>query len=708
VTNRKKQKRDVPAARSVSAAPAFAPQQAIVAEVPRGRMILLVCVAAIAVFIAYANHFHNTFHFDDAHTIENNVYIRDLHNIPLFFKDGSTFSSLPTNQSWRPLVSTSLAIDYKLSHGLNPLWFHISTFFWFLLQLVLMFYLYESVLDAVAPSGVNRYVALFTATVYGMHPAIAETVNYIIQRGDLYSTLGIVAGMVMYIRLPRLRKFGLYLLPVIAGALAKPPAVVFGALLFVYIFLFEENAEWPKFWAALWRSAPALVACAVLAELNIKMTPASYLPTELPHVAYWATQPFVAMRYVRSMFLPLWLSADSDLNPFDGFFDGRALVGLAFCAALAAAAFWMMRRRELRPISFGIFWFFISLGPTSVFVLSEVENDHRMFLPFVGLLLSATWAAFLFVSRAIARRPESRKNIVLGVQIATALILIACGIGTWKRNEVWRSEDSLWRDVTIKSPENGRGLMNYGLTLMGKGDLQGALGYYERAEQYTPNYYLLEINTGIAEGLLNRNQDAEAHFKRAISLQPGDSQPYFFYGRWLCSQRRLPECIVEAKLAIDRNPPAMDARLLLMQAYQDQHDWGSLRGAALDALKIAPGDAQSQQFLANSGGFDTQLATAQKLADQEPTADHLLQLSLLYHEAGRFQECIAAAKRAIAIKPDFPEAYNNLAAAYEGLKQWDDAIAAAQQAIKLKPDFQLAKNNLAYSLQQKRLAENRR
>ena len=533
------------------------PVQALMAEGPASRMILLVCIAAIAIFTAYANHFHNAFHFDDGHTVENNVYIRDLHNIPLFFKDGSTFSSLPTNQSWRPIVSMSLAIDYALGHGLNPLWFHISTFFWFLVQLVLMFFLYESVLEAAAPNPVNRYVALFTATLYGLHPALAETVNYVIQRGDLYSTLAVVAGLVMYIRLPRLRKFGLYLLPVIVGALAKPPAVVFGAILFVYIFLFDENAEWANFWKALWRAAPALVACGVLAVMNIKMTPASYVPTEMPHAMYWATQPFVAMRYVRSMFLPLWLSADSDLNPFDGFFDGRALVGIAFCAALAAAAFWMMRRKEWRPISFGIFWFFISLGPTSVFVLSEVENDHRMFLPFVGLLLSATWAFYLAVSRAIAARPENRKRILAAVQIFSALILVACGIGTWKRNEVWHTEESLWKDVTIKSPENGRGLMNYGLTLMGRGDLQGALSYYERAEQYTPNYYVLEINLAIVEGLLNRNQDAEAHFKRSITLQPGDAQPYFFYGRWLCSRNRLPECIVEAKLAVDRNPPAV-------------------------------------------------------------------------------------------------------------------------------------------------------
>src|SRR5437899_10973035 len=81
-----------------------------------------------ALVAAYANHFHNSFHFDDAHTIVNNTSIRELRNIPLFFTDATTFSSLPSNQSYRPLVSTLLAIDYRLGGGLNPLWFHISIF----------------------------------------------------------------------------------------------------------------------------------------------------------------------------------------------------------------------------------------------------------------------------------------------------------------------------------------------------------------------------------------------------------------------------------------------------------------------------------------------------------------------------------------------------------------------------------------------------
>ena len=64
-----------------------------------------------ALVAAYANHFHNSFHFDDAHTIVNNAAIRELRNIPLFFRGATTFSSLPSNQSYRPLVSMLLAID---------------------------------------------------------------------------------------------------------------------------------------------------------------------------------------------------------------------------------------------------------------------------------------------------------------------------------------------------------------------------------------------------------------------------------------------------------------------------------------------------------------------------------------------------------------------------------------------------------------------
>src|SRR3989442_6235072 len=99
------------------------------ANVARQRALMVLgCVLLLAALVAaYANHFHNSFHFDDAHTIVNNASIRELRNIPLFFTDATTFSSLPSNQSYRPLVSTLLAIDVRLG-GIQPFWLHVSIF----------------------------------------------------------------------------------------------------------------------------------------------------------------------------------------------------------------------------------------------------------------------------------------------------------------------------------------------------------------------------------------------------------------------------------------------------------------------------------------------------------------------------------------------------------------------------------------------------
>src|SRR4051812_32978767 len=107
--------------------------------------LLVILVVLIATTITYSNHFHNAFHFDDAHTVENNIYIRNIRNIPLFFKDGTTSSVLPQNQSYRPIVTTTLAIDYWFGKGYNLFYFHLSTFILFLAQGVLMFMFFSGI-----------------------------------------------------------------------------------------------------------------------------------------------------------------------------------------------------------------------------------------------------------------------------------------------------------------------------------------------------------------------------------------------------------------------------------------------------------------------------------------------------------------------------------------------------------------------------------
>src|SRR5713226_392950 len=132
-------------------------------SIVRRRSFLLTAVLAVAaVILVYSNHFRNEFHFDDFHTITNNPYVRDLGNVPRFFTDSRTFSTLPDHRTYRPLLTTTFALDYRLGKS-NPLYFHLSTFFWYLVQLALMYGVFVLVLK-------DRWFALFGATLYGLHP----------------------------------------------------------------------------------------------------------------------------------------------------------------------------------------------------------------------------------------------------------------------------------------------------------------------------------------------------------------------------------------------------------------------------------------------------------------------------------------------------------------------------------------------------------
>jgi len=329
-------------------------------------------------------------------------------------------------------------------------------------------------------------------------------------------------------------------------------------------------------------------------------------------------------------------------------------------------------------------------APAAAFPVSEVENDHRMFFPFVGLAMGAVWAAGFAVRR--------HERVVACLAI---LLLGAYGWGTWQRNRVWLSDETLWRDVTIKSPRNGRGLMNYGLTLMARGDYRGALDDFRRAAVFTPAYSLLEINLGIASGGLGFNTEAESHFRRAMALAPRDAQSYFYYGRWLEGNGRAAEALPQLRQAAALNPDFLDSQYLLLRILAVQRSWGEVKRVCEGILRLVPGDPTALGYLRSAAGADQELAAAEELARTAPSPENYLNLSLLDHRAGRFEQSIGAARQALRLKADYAEAYNNIAAAYEAMEKWDEAISAAREALRIRPDFPLARNNLAWSQAQK-------
>src|SRR5690242_2916407 len=82
--------------------------------------------AVLLILGAYANFFHNDFHFDDGHVIVENGAIHSLSHWTRFFTDAHTFSSRPSNATYRPLVTLSFALDYAVRRSLDPVPFHVT------------------------------------------------------------------------------------------------------------------------------------------------------------------------------------------------------------------------------------------------------------------------------------------------------------------------------------------------------------------------------------------------------------------------------------------------------------------------------------------------------------------------------------------------------------------------------------------------------
>jgi tetratricopeptide (TPR) repeat protein len=631
-----------------------------------------VAVALILMVIfAYQSHFDNPFHFDDDHTIVKNSALDTL-DIGRFLSDPTAFSTLPANQAWRPGMTITNSIDTIISGGTpDPFVFHVHIFALYLLLGVLIYFLILHLLKkCFADTDWINWVALLATGFYMLHTANAETINYISARSDSQSTLFIVLGFNMYFYWEKGRRYFLYLLPIIYGFLIKETAIMFAPLLLVYILLFSGTKK------ELNNSVgPIVLSFAtgiILFLISRKMTLSTWTSGGADAIHYLFTQFFVIVHYLYTFILPVNLSADTDWAYFSNLYDTRVFAGLFILGTLIIAAIRWAFKHEMKAAAFGIAWFFIALAPTSsVFSFAEVMNDHRVFFPYIGLVIAlANFAVIGWRKIDSVAEWNLHKTIAL---FFVSFLLLAHTFGTRERCEVWGSGEALWKDVTIKSPENGRGWMNYGNALMARNNIDSAIIVFQKALDLAPGYAYAKINMGVALSRKSMNADAERNFKEALALDPGNPEPYYYYADFLIRNSREKEAIP-----------------LLRSGHEK-----------------SPGHQGINTFLSfyDNPNFISQLDNAKKAVDKDPSPANYVNLSLQYYLDGQYEESAKAAIKSTEINPDYGLGYNNICAAYNKLGEYDKAIAAGEKAVQLLPTDEMSKNNLAEAKRQKSVIE---
>src|SRR5262245_41943971 len=109
---------------------------------PRGRTFTLGFAVLLVLVIgaAYANSFSIGFLFDDIYGIAQNPALRSLRNIPRFFADPFTLTSVRENVDVRPVLQVTYALNYAIS-GLAPWSYHLFNLLLHFASAMLVFFL---------------------------------------------------------------------------------------------------------------------------------------------------------------------------------------------------------------------------------------------------------------------------------------------------------------------------------------------------------------------------------------------------------------------------------------------------------------------------------------------------------------------------------------------------------------------------------------
>ena len=674
----------------------------------RAAALSVAIAAALALFLgAYTNSWRNAFHFDDSHVIVTNPAITSLANVPRFFADARTFSSLPANQTYRPIVSLSLAVDQAVArattgNGLDPRAYHFSQML--LLGLtaalagLLAYRLFGAATDGNGgPSGWAAGAAVAVAALFAVHVGNSEVGNYISARSETLSAVGVLAALLLYARGGRWRRWHLYLVPMALGAMAKTPAVLFAPLLFFWVALGDAPLapgplRWPEGRFAIRRAAvaaaPAFVAAIVLYLFVEGMNPPAQTYGGGARLPYVWTQVWVWVRYATIFFVPTGLSADTDWSILRSPLDLRVLVGLALLAISVWAAWRASQSRAGRPIAFGLVWYWIGLIPATVIPLAEVTNDHRAFFSYIGLAMAVVWAGVLAVRKLAA--PGAAPRIAA---LTMTVVLVAHAVGTRARNRVWATDASLWADVVRVSPGNARGLMNYGLTAMGAARYGEARVMFDSASRLAPAYQLIYVNRAIAEDAQGDSSSAQADFVRAVTMAPGDADAHRYYARWLEAHGRGFDALAQYALAVTNRPEDMGARRDYALLLAAKGDADGTRAQAQAMLALDPNDSTAVALAADRATVAAAHGAA--ISGLTPTQSWYLSGWALTN-VGRHAEAIQAYREAVAADSTNVDALNNLGWSLGKLGFFVQARPPLLRARTLAPGNERVQANLAW------------
>ena len=535
----------------------------------RSKQLILLGLTGIILLgvVLYSNVLRAPFVFDDHISIKENDAIRSI--AESFQKISSnrylTSLSFVFNYSLGGLKPFGYHLINNSIHIINAL------LVYYLVVLTFRTPYFSSQQSAIHPEQLGTspfthsplFIAFSVAFIFVAHPVQTQAVTYIAQRAASMAAMFYLLSVVMYIKFRlqvsdiRCQVLGntepnktlnlkpktwylCSLLFAISAMKTKEIAFTLPAVIVLYEFSFFNKTPDPKVSPSNLKRflylLPILLTLliipismvnfkapmeAITQDINIQ----SRETVNITRTDYLLTQFRVIITYLRLLIFPINQSIDYNYPIYDSFFEPNVFLSfLLLLSILGIGVYLFYRSRRTvhssqalnselltlnsRLISFGIFWFFITLSVESSFIpIRDVIVEHRLYLPSIGFFIAVVLSVEYFFSN-------------MRLKIALMLVIVSVlSISTYNRNTIWKDPQALWEDVIAKAPNNARAYNNIGVELKNKGEYNKAIEQFEKSLKADKNYTSVYFNLGDVQYRLGNYEDAVVYLKKALTLK---------------------------------------------------------------------------------------------------------------------------------------------------------------------------------------------
>jgi protein O-mannosyl-transferase len=613
--------------------------------------------------LAYANSFANPFVFDDNATVPQIGRALDWR----FFWNA------------RFIVDLSFKVNYWFGQ-LNLAYYHATNTAIHILAGLALFGIVNRTVRLPAFSGkydkVAGWLALTSSCIWLLHPLQTQSVTYICQRYESMMGLFLFTSLYCFIRSADSRTPGLWrglcVLACFIGMATKEVIVVLPIVIMLYDYVFLHESLRKKIserWVFYVGLAGSWGWLAMLTSMMKYAKPAGvYVWHGITPFQHLLTQCQVILHYIKLSFFPTDLCLDYYWLPVGSLVDVRPQALVLTC--MMGIAFWMAARRRATGF-LGIFFFLVLAPTSSVIPRPDFAFEHRMYVPLAALAVFVVFGGYSLLSGRV------RPHLLL---LTAAFLVAVLAFLTHQRNEDYRSEQAMWRDVISKRPDNYRAYL---------GAISALLNGDRPVEAERLARSLVDrMNKVMAEASPVRNE-LLAH-NAACWYQGAQNQ----LGRTLLAQGKIPEAIMQFQEATREQPDNAIARYNLAWALYLSGRKDEAEQAVRKVLSLRPDYGRARMLmglmLAERGMFRDALKQYEQIVSADPDA-WAARCETAWFLAACPDDSLRDGKRAIEMAEEVCQvtdyrsirALDALGAAYAEAGRFPDAVVAANRALKL-------------------------